>query len=101
VIGAEALVRWPDPEQGMIAPMRFIPVAEDCGLIAPLGAWVLLTACRQMKAWLDAGRRCGPSPSTFRRASSSCRTCRNSSGRRWRTLASTPASSNWKSPRAS
>ncbi|MEF8710225.1 MAG: EAL domain-containing protein [Candidatus Accumulibacter propinquus] len=56
VIGSEALVRWPDPEQGMIAPMRFIPVAEDCGLIAPLGAWVLLTACRQMKAWLDAGR---------------------------------------------
>jgi diguanylate cyclase (GGDEF)-like protein/PAS domain S-box-containing protein len=57
VIGAEALVRWPDPEQGMIPPMRFIPVAEDSGLIAPLGAWVLTTACRQMKAWLDAGRR--------------------------------------------
>ena len=56
VIGAEALLRWCDPEQGMIAPIHFIPVAEDSGLIAPLGAWVLVTACRQMRAWLDAGR---------------------------------------------
>ena len=56
VIGSEALARWFDPEHGMIAPMRFIPVAEDSGLIAPLGAWVLHTACRQMKEWLDAGR---------------------------------------------
>jgi diguanylate cyclase (GGDEF)-like protein/PAS domain S-box-containing protein len=56
IIGAEALVRWNDPEHGLISPMRFIPVAEDSGLIAPLGAWVLKAACRQMKAWLDAGR---------------------------------------------
>ena len=56
VIGSEALLRWPDGERGMIPPMRFIPVAEDSGLIAPLGAWVLTTACRQMKAWLEGGR---------------------------------------------
>ncbi len=51
IFGAEALVRWPHPERGMISPAEFIPVAEHAGLILPLGEWVLETACRQLVAW--------------------------------------------------
>ncbi len=55
IIGVEALIRWNSPENGMVSPARFIPVAEDCGLIVPIGAWVLNEACHQAKAWQDAG----------------------------------------------
>ena len=55
ISGAEALIRWTHPTRGPVSPAQFIPVAEDCGLIVPIGNWVLGEACRQAQAWLRAG----------------------------------------------
>ena len=55
ITGVEALIRWDDPERGLVPPGEFIPVAEDVGLIQPIADWVVTEACRQSREWLDAG----------------------------------------------
>src|SRR6202162_952547 len=57
ITGVEALIRWQHPGRGLIGPLQFISVAEDCGLMLPIGNWVLRESCRQAKEWQDAGLR--------------------------------------------
>ncbi|MEO7840812.1 MAG: EAL domain-containing protein [Anaerolineales bacterium] len=55
ITGAEALIRWTHPIRGSVSPAQFIPVAEDCGMILPIGTWVLRESCKQVRTWMDAG----------------------------------------------
>jgi diguanylate cyclase (GGDEF)-like protein/PAS domain S-box-containing protein len=59
ITGVEALIRWRHPSRGVLPPLEFIQIAEDCGLIVQIGQWVLRTACLQARAWLAAGIRFG------------------------------------------
>ncbi|MDP3662988.1 MAG: EAL domain-containing protein [Nitrosomonas sp.] len=59
ITGAEALLRWQHPEWGLVLPDRFVQIAEDCGLIVPIGRWVLREACAQAKRWEAAGLKLG------------------------------------------
>jgi diguanylate cyclase (GGDEF)-like protein/PAS domain S-box-containing protein len=57
ITGVEALIRWQHPDRGLVFPLQFISVAEDCGLMLPIGRWVLRESCKQAQAWQDAGLR--------------------------------------------
>jgi diguanylate cyclase (GGDEF)-like protein/PAS domain S-box-containing protein len=59
ISGAEALIRWTHPTRGSVSPAQFIPVAEDCGMIRPIGNWVLREACKQARTWLNSGLSLG------------------------------------------
>jgi diguanylate cyclase (GGDEF)-like protein/PAS domain S-box-containing protein len=60
ITGLEALIRWVHPKRGIVPPLQFVPIAEECGLILPMGRWVLLESCKQAQAWSDSGLESPP-----------------------------------------
>jgi len=70
ITGVEALLRWQHPEKGLLLPEKFIQLAEETGLIVPIGLWTLREVCERSKAWKDAGLRGCRLRSTFRQSSS-------------------------------
>ena len=97
-IGCEALLRWNHPERGELAPAAFLRIAEDDGLIVPIGAWVLEESCRQLAAWRAQGRELWVSVNV-RPASSPSSTSSRSSSARCARPACRRSRSAWRSPR--
>ena len=103
ITGLEALVRWQHPDRGLLDPAEFVSIAEDSGLIEPVGRWVQERACRQILEWHE--QRPDARPSTSRSTSPPARsptaTCRRRSPRSSPAPASTRSTCGWRSPRAS